>query len=84
MFFGQARLSAPRLSVSPSEKFEKIGTDKTWIGQSELHFRHVGGMIYDMLLAQCALKAKADTIYTWNVNHFQRLGPEVARRIKTP
>jgi predicted nucleic acid-binding protein len=44
----------------------------------------VGGMIYDMLLARCALKAKAETIYTWNVNHFQRLGPEVARRLKTP
>lgn len=44
----------------------------------------VGGMIYDMLLAQCALKAKAVTIYTWNVNHFQRLGPEIARRTKTP
>jgi predicted nucleic acid-binding protein len=44
----------------------------------------VGGMIYDMLLARCALKAKAETIYTWNVNHLQRLGPEVARRIKTP
>lgn len=44
----------------------------------------VGGMIYDMLLARSALKAKAETIYTWNVNHFQRLGPEVARRVKTP
>lgn len=44
----------------------------------------VGGMIYDMLLARCALKAKAETLYTWNVNHFQRLGPEVARLVKTP
>ncbi len=44
----------------------------------------VGGAIYDALLARCALKAGTDTIYTWNVNHFERLGPEVARRIKTP
>ena len=44
----------------------------------------VGGMVYDLLLARCAVKAKAETIYTWNVNHFQRLGPEVARRVKTP
>ena len=28
----------------------------------------VGGGIYDALLARCALKAKAETIYTWNVN----------------
>ena len=44
----------------------------------------VGGAIYDALLARCALKARAETIYTWNVNHFQRLGPEVAKRVKTP
>jgi len=44
----------------------------------------VGGTIYDALLARCALKAKAETIYTWNVNHFQRLGPEIAKRLKTP
>jgi len=44
----------------------------------------VGGNIYDALLARCALKARADTIYTWNVKHFQQLGPEVARRIRTP
>jgi predicted nucleic acid-binding protein len=44
----------------------------------------VGGMLYDALLARCARKAKAEVIYTWNVQHFRRLGPEVARRIKTP
>jgi predicted nucleic acid-binding protein len=44
----------------------------------------VGGTLYDALLARCALKAGAETIYTWNLEHFQRLGPEVARRTKTP
>ena len=44
----------------------------------------VGGTIYDALLAQCALKAKADIIYTWNIGHFQQLGGEVARRVRTP
>ena len=43
-----------------------------------------GGIIYDALLARCALKAKADTILSWNVEHFRRLGPEVARRVRTP
>jgi predicted nucleic acid-binding protein len=44
----------------------------------------VGGMIYDALLAHCALKARAETIFTWNVEHFRRVGPEVAKRIRTP
>jgi len=30
------------------------------------------------------LKAKARTIYTWNVNHFNRLGEQVASRIRQP
>jgi predicted nucleic acid-binding protein len=44
----------------------------------------VGGTIYDALLAHCALKAKAETIFTWNVDHFRRIGPEVAKRVRTP
>ena len=44
----------------------------------------MGGTIYDALLAKCALKANATTIYTWDVDHFRLLGPEVARRIRTP
>ena len=43
-----------------------------------------GGTIYDALIARCALKAKATTIYTWNVEHFRRCGPEIARRVRTP
>jgi predicted nucleic acid-binding protein len=44
----------------------------------------VGGMIYDALIARCAIKAKAETIFTWNVDHFRRVGPEVAKRVRTP
>jgi hypothetical protein len=45
----------------------------------------VGGLSYDALLGRCALKAKAETIYTWNVGHFQhQLGTNVARLIRTP
>ena len=43
-----------------------------------------GGHIYDALLLQCALKAKANTIYTWNLKHFQQLAPDIASTIKTP
>jgi len=44
----------------------------------------VGGGIYDALIAHCALKAGAQTIYTWNVKHFKRLGADVAKRVSTP
>lgn len=43
-----------------------------------------GGGIYDALLAHCAIKANAESIYTWNVKDFVRLGPEIAGRVKTP
>ena len=42
----------------------------------------VGGGIYDALLASCARKAKADTLYTWNLRHFQHVN--FPGRIRTP
>jgi predicted nucleic acid-binding protein len=44
----------------------------------------VGGAVYDALLAHCALKSHAGTIYTWNVRHFQQMGSKIARRAKMP
>lgn len=43
-----------------------------------------GGAIYDALLAQCALKAGAESLYTWNLKDFKRAGTEIAERLKTP
>ena len=43
-----------------------------------------GGTIYDALIAQCALKARAQTIYTWNIRHFQLCGHDIASRVKSP
>ena len=43
-----------------------------------------GGGIYDALLGHCALKAKAETIYSWNAKHFERLGAEIRKRVRTP
>jgi predicted nucleic acid-binding protein len=43
-----------------------------------------GGAIYDAVLGHCALKAKAQTIYTWNTKDFVRLGSTIAARVKTP
>ncbi|MBV9304197.1 MAG: PIN domain-containing protein [Acidobacteriaceae bacterium] len=44
----------------------------------------LGGGVYDALAARCAIKAKAEAIYTWNAKHFQRLGTDIEARIKTP
>ncbi len=43
-----------------------------------------GGGIYDALLGHCALKAKAERLYTWNASHFRRLGPGIADRVSLP
>ena len=44
----------------------------------------VGGNIYDALLASCALKSRAATIYSWNLRHYSRLGLDVDRRLTSP
>jgi predicted nucleic acid-binding protein len=44
----------------------------------------IGGTVYDALIARCALKGKAAVIYTWNLDHFRRVGPEVAKRVRMP
>jgi predicted nucleic acid-binding protein len=44
----------------------------------------LGATIYDALLAGCAIKAKAETIYTDNERHFRTLGPDVASRVRKP
>jgi predicted nucleic acid-binding protein len=42
------------------------------------------GRVYDALLLACAAKVKAQTIYTWNLKHYQALAPELSARILTP
>lgn len=43
-----------------------------------------GGAVYDALIAHCAVKIGADVLYTWNLQHFHRLGTDVAHRVRTP
>lgn len=42
------------------------------------------GAVYDVILGQCALKAKAETLYTWNTRDFQRMAPAIASRVRRP
>jgi len=43
-----------------------------------------GGAVYDAILGHCAIKAKAEVIYTWNTKDFLRLSPAIASRVKKP
>lgn len=43
-----------------------------------------GGQVYDALLLRCAVKAGAESIFTWNREHFQVIAPELSDRIRTP
>jgi predicted nucleic acid-binding protein len=44
----------------------------------------VGGAAYDALIAQCAIKAQAEVLLTWNTRDFIRFGADVAKLVKTP
>jgi predicted nucleic acid-binding protein len=43
-----------------------------------------GGSVYDALLAACAIKAKAETIYSWNTRHYTLCGSDVTARLRRP
>lgn len=44
----------------------------------------VGGGIYDAMLAHCAVKARAEVIYTWNARHYRLCGKEVIDLLREP
>lgn len=43
-----------------------------------------GGRVYDALLLACAAKYKAQSIYTWNLKHYQSIAPALASAIQNP
>jgi predicted nucleic acid-binding protein len=44
----------------------------------------VGGGIYDAMLARCAIKARAEAIYTWKARHYVLCGQDVVSRLHSP
>jgi predicted nucleic acid-binding protein len=44
----------------------------------------VGGAVYDALIAQCAVQARATTLYTWNQRHFAVLPATRKITVRTP
>jgi predicted nucleic acid-binding protein len=43
-----------------------------------------GGGIFDALIAQAALKAEVDRLFTLNPSHFTRLGQDLAQLVQVP
>jgi predicted nucleic acid-binding protein len=89
-FPGKARLSADQALLildSVEEKLEIVSLDAREYRlaiQDAATAGIVGGTIYDALIGWCALKARATRIYTWDVADFQRLGVEIAEKVRTP
>jgi predicted nucleic acid-binding protein len=76
LFLGNVREHLSIVTLDPEEYFKAV--------EGAASIGVMGGGIYDSILGECALKAKAQTIYTWNVKHFKRLGDDIASRVKTP
>jgi predicted nucleic acid-binding protein len=76
LFLGDVRERLTVVSLDDQEYFRAL--------QASAALGIAGGAIYDALLAHCALKAKARTIYTWNTKDFMRLGAEIAGRVQAP
>jgi len=43
-----------------------------------------GGLVFDAIHARAARKAKCARIYTFNVDHFRRIAPDLHNRILSP
>jgi predicted nucleic acid-binding protein len=76
LFIGSIRDQLSIIALSGEEYAEAL--------QASATLGIVGGGIYDAMLAHCAIKSKADAIYTWNARHYNLCGPEVVGRLRTP
>jgi predicted nucleic acid-binding protein len=76
LFIGDVRERLTIINLNDQEYFKALGD---WSSVSI-----AGGAIYDAVLARCALKVKAQAIYTWNTRDFTRFGPDITGRVKAP
>ena len=76
LFLGNIRERLTLVALDEQEYFE--------LTEASAAANLAGGAIYDAILGHCALKAKAEVIYTWNTKDFLRLSPAIAGRVKNP
>ncbi len=74
--FGWTILPGAHVTLSADEDLETLRTTAA--------LGHSSGMIYDALHLACARKVHAERIYTWKVESFRSLAPDLAERIMTP
>lgn len=76
LFLGDIRANLGLVSLDEREYFQVL--------EEAAGARLAGGAIYDALIGHCALKAQAETLYTWNTKDFLRLASAIAGRVKQP
>ena len=76
LFIGNIRERLSIVALNSDEYADALTTSAAW--------GILGGAIYDAILAHCALKSKAQAIYTWNTRHYALCGQEIAARLRTP
>jgi predicted nucleic acid-binding protein len=76
LFLGDLRERLSLITLDGEEYFRAL-RDAASLGV-------VGGATYDAMLAHCALKARAETIYSWNARHYAQCGLDVTQRLRTP
>jgi predicted nucleic acid-binding protein len=76
LFIGSIRDRLSIIALSGDEYGEAL--------QASATLGIVGGGIYDAMLAHCAIKAKAEVIYTWNARHYTLCGQEVVAHLRAP
>lgn len=59
--------------------------DYTWVLRHVAGAEARSGQVYDALILKCAERAGAETVFTWNLSHFERVAwPGMAGRIRRP
>ncbi len=76
LFLQDVRARLTPVALDPAEYLETI--------RQAAAMKLAGGAIYDAIIGQCALKAKADVVYTWNTKHFLLLPDPIAHRVQRP
>ena len=76
LFLRDVRENASIVNLKPGEYFRCVEQAGAW--------GLVGSAVVDCVLAHCALKADAESIYTWNMKRYERFGEDVVARVKTP
>ena len=87
---GRHRISAEQAMLFIGDIHERLtivslhGDEWMQALQTSAKLGIVGGSVYHAMLAHCAIKARAETIYSWDTRHYAQCGPEVTQRLRTP